>query len=88
MHRADIARATGAEMFLTPEHDGRIIADVVAEWARRHGKPFTLALTGPAGGEYIGGQDGDRITLDAVEFCRTLAGRANGAGLLAQQVPF
>ena len=45
MHRADIARATGAEMFLTPEHDGRIIADVVAEWARRHGKPFTLALT-------------------------------------------
>ena len=25
-----------------PEHDGRIVADVVAEWARRHGQPFTL----------------------------------------------
>ena len=53
MHRVDIARATGREMVLTPEHDGRIIADVVAEWARRHGQPFTLTLTGPAGGEFV-----------------------------------
>ena len=88
MHRVDIARATGREIELTPEHDGRIIADVVAEWARRHGQPFTLTLTGAAGGEYVSGENGEHITIDAVEFCRTLSGRAAGTGLLAQEVPF
>ena len=88
MHRVDIARATNREMELTPDHDGRIVADVVAEWARRHGEPFTLTLTGPVGGEYISGENGERITIDAVEFCRTLSARATGAGLLAQAVPF
>ena len=88
MHRVDIARATDREVELTPEHDGRIIADVVAEWARRHGAPFTLTLTGSAGGEYISGENGEHITIDAVEFCRTLSGRAAGTGLLTQEVPF
>lgn len=88
MHRVDIARATGREVALTPEHDGRIIADVVAEWARRHGTPFTLVLTGPAGGEYISGENGEHITIDAVEFCRTISDRAKGSGLLTQEVPF
>jgi uncharacterized protein (TIGR03083 family) len=88
MHRVDIARATGREIVLTPEHDGRIIADVVAEWARRHGRPFTLTLTGPAGGEFVAGDGGDAITIDAVEFCRALAGRADATGLLTQEVPF
>jgi uncharacterized protein (TIGR03083 family) len=91
MHRVDIARATGREMELTPEHDGRIIADVVAEWARRHGTPFTLTLTGPAGGAFVSGENGENgehITIDAVEFCRTLSGRATGTGLLTQEVPF
>ena len=88
MHRVDIARATGRELTLTPEHDGRIVADVVAEWARRHGQPFTLTLTGPAGGEFVGGAGGEHLTLDAVELCRILAGRAEGSGLLAQEVPF
>jgi uncharacterized protein (TIGR03083 family) len=31
MHRIDLARATGRPPALTPEHDGRIVADVVAE---------------------------------------------------------
>lgn len=88
MHRVDIARATGREMELSPEHDGRIIADVVAEWARRHGAPFVLTLTGPAGGTYVLGDDGEQITIDAVDFCRTLSGRATGTGLLTQEVPF
>lgn len=88
MHRVDIARATGRPMEVTPEHDGRIVADVVAEWARRHGTPFTLTLTGPAGGEYVSGDNGEQITIDAVEFCRTLSGRATGTGLLSQEVPF
>jgi uncharacterized protein (TIGR03083 family) len=89
MHRIDIARATGRDLVLTPDHDGRIVADVVAEWARRHGAPFTLTLTGPAGGEYIARDGGtDHITLDAIEFCRILSGRGQGSGLLAVPVPF
>lgn len=88
MHRVDIARATGRPMHLTVNHDGRIVADVVAEWARRHRSPFALSLTGPAGGEYVSGHGGEHITIDAVEFCRTLSGRATGSGLLSQEVPF
>jgi uncharacterized protein (TIGR03083 family) len=88
MHRVDITRATDHDLMLTPEHDGRIVADVVAEWARRHGRPFTLNLHGPAGGIFIHEGGGEEITLDAVEFCRTLSGRATGDGLLTQEVPF
>lgn len=90
MHRVDVARATCRELMLTPEHDGRIVADVVAEWARRHGQPFELVLTGALGGTFVAGDRGDReqVTIDAVEFCRTLSGRAEGTGLLTQEVPF
>src|SRR3954447_20082862 len=49
MHRIDLARATGGTLEVTAEHDGQIVADVVAEWAKLHGQPFTLTLTGPAG---------------------------------------
>lgn len=88
MHRVDIARATGSYLQLTADHDGRIVADVVAEWARRHGSPFTLTLTGPAGGTYVSGENGEHVTIDAIEFCRMLSGRATGSGLLTQEVPF
>ena len=88
MHRVDVARASGREMELTSEHDGRIVADVVADWARRHGAPFTLTLTGPAGGTYVSGDNGEHITIDAIDFCRTLSGRALGTGLLTREVPF
>ncbi|MGI5131394.1 maleylpyruvate isomerase family mycothiol-dependent enzyme [Pseudonocardia sp. CA-107938] len=88
MHRVDIATATGRPLELTAEHDGRIVADVVAEWARRHGRPFRLQLTGPAGGRFTGGTGGPELCLDAIEFCRTLARRLPGEGLLAQEVPF
>jgi hypothetical protein len=88
MHRVDIAHAVGRPMVLTAEHDGRIVADVVAEWARRHGRPFDLRLDGPAGGAYTSGVGGEQITIDAVEFCRILSGRSSGAGLLEQEVPF
>ena len=88
MHRIDICRATGAELVLTPDHDGRIIADVVAEWARRHGQPCSLILEGPAGGSYISGAGGPHLQLDAVHFCRLLSGRGDAEGLLAQHVPF
>ncbi|WP_448625709.1 maleylpyruvate isomerase family mycothiol-dependent enzyme [Geodermatophilus sp. URMC 64] len=88
MHRVDISRATGRELQLTPEHDGRLVADVVAEWAARHGRPYRLHLTGPAGGEWSTGTGGPELELDAVEFCRVVSGRGSGTGLLAEQVPF
>ncbi|MDQ3108219.1 MAG: maleylpyruvate isomerase family mycothiol-dependent enzyme [Actinomycetota bacterium] len=89
MHRVDIARATGCELVLSADHDGRLVADVVAEWARRHGQPFTLHLEGLAGGTFTTGPGtGETLTLDAVEFCRILSGRASGTGLLTQEVPF
>ena len=88
MHRVDISRATGRDLVLTPEHDGRLVADVVAEWASRHGRPYRLRLTGPAGGTWSAGTDGPELELDAVEFCRIISGRGTGTGLLTQQVPF
>lgn len=75
MHRIDIAAATDCDLVLTAKHDGRIVEDVVLEWAERHGQPFELVLGGPAGGSYRSGNGGPRIEMDAVEFCLVLAGR-------------
>lgn len=88
MHRADIARATGAKHVLTADHDGVIVADVVAEWSERHGQPYTLHLTGPAGGSWARGEAGPLIETDAVDFCRLVSGRGHASGLLTTQVPF
>jgi uncharacterized protein (TIGR03083 family) len=88
MHRVDLARAIGHELHLTSDHDGQIVADVVAEWAERHGAPYRLTLTGPAGGAWTSGRGGEEITLDAIEFCRIVSGRATGTGLMSTQVPF
>ncbi len=88
MHRVDLARATGRPMKLTADHDGVIVADVVAEWAGRHGHPCRLTLTGPAGGSWSYGADGEWLDLDAVEFCRLVSGRGAADGLLSAHVPF
>jgi uncharacterized protein (TIGR03083 family) len=88
LHRIDIGRATGRDIALTPDHDGRIVADVVADWARRHGQPFTLVIDGSAGGTFVAAGGGETHELDAVEFCRILSGRATGSGLLNTEVPF
>jgi uncharacterized protein (TIGR03083 family) len=91
MHRIDLANAIDEPPELSAGHDGRIVAEVVAEWARRHGQPFRLELTGPAGGSYAHHSDAvgaDHLELDAVEFCRALSGRAQATGLLATVVPF
>jgi uncharacterized protein (TIGR03083 family) len=88
MHRMDICAATGRQPVLTPEHDGRLVDDVVREWAAAHGSPYSLELTGPAGGGWGTGGAGERLVLDAVDFCRTVSGRLPGSGLLAQPVPF
>jgi len=57
----------------------------------RNRSPFILELTGPAGGTYASGPapvDAERLSLDAVDFCRALAGRAAAPGLLSTVVPF
>jgi uncharacterized protein (TIGR03083 family) len=88
MHRVDTTRAVGRPMELTAGHDGVLVADAASEWASRHGQPCTLRLTGPAGGTWAWGSGGPATELDAIEFCRTISGRAPGDGLLSQQVPF
>jgi hypothetical protein len=87
VHRIDIARAAGIAPELTAEHDGRIVADILAEWSRRHGQPYTLTLRGPAGGDFTGGHGGEEQAVDAVEFVRILSGRAEGAGVLRHKLP-
>lgn len=87
MHRLDICRATGRLPELTGEHDGRIVADIVAEWGRRHGRPFELVLSGPAGGAYRSGTGGPTLQGDAVEFCRSLCGRGESVPF-DTEVPF
>jgi uncharacterized protein (TIGR03083 family) len=86
MHRVDIARAAGADLVLTPEHDGRIVADIVADWAATHVSQFLLQLTGPAGGAFRRGQ-ADPVTVEAAEFVRIVSGRAVGEGVLAHPLP-
>jgi hypothetical protein len=87
MHRVDIAHAVGVAPQVTAEHDGRIIADILAEWSRRHLQPYTLTLTGPAGSDFRVGDGGEPQTIDAVDFTRVLSGRAEGPGILRHKLP-
>jgi uncharacterized protein (TIGR03083 family) len=87
MHRLDISAAAGVDVHVTPDHDGRLVDDVVREWAARHGQPYTLELTGPAGGVW-GTGGGEHIRLDALDFCRIVSGRGDATGLLTVGVPF
>jgi hypothetical protein len=74
-------------MQLSADHDGRLVADIVAEWASIHGEPFELVLEGPAGGKFSQGVDGERVEIDAIEFVRVLSGRRPGAGVLSHPLP-
>ena len=86
-HRIDIHAAIDRPMRLSADHDGRLVADIVAEWASIHGQPFELVLDGPAGGKYSQGVDGERVDIDAIDFVRTLAGRLPGTGVLSNPLP-
>ena len=76
-------------MELTAEHDGRIVADAVAEWARRHGTRRSCSNSRD-GRRHVRARPRRRaLAMDAVEFCRIISGRPAAAeGLLAVQVPF
>src|SRR5438105_11340361 len=86
-HRIDIHAAIDRPMQLTADHDGRLVADIVAEWASIHSQPFELVLEGPAGGTFSQGDDGERVEIDAVDFIRTLSGRLTATGVLNNALP-
>jgi hypothetical protein len=86
-HRIDLSAATGRDMKLSADHDGRLVGDIVAEWASIHGEPFELVLEGPAGGKFSQGVDGERVEIDAIEFVRVLSGRRPGTGILTHPLP-
>ena len=75
LHRIDIARATGRDLVVDEATEGKIVADVVAEWAERHGQAFDLSLEGAAGGRYAHGEGGVSLAMDALELCWILSGR-------------
>src|SRR5580692_2919487 len=86
-HRIDIHAAIGRPMHLTADHDGRLVADIVLEWADIHGQPFELVLDGAAGGKFSQGVDGERVEMDALDFLRALSGRLPGVGVLSHPLP-
>jgi uncharacterized protein (TIGR03083 family) len=86
-HRIDINAAIGRPMDLEPHHDGRLVADIVREWAELHGEPFDLHLTGTAGGTFSQGESGQYVQMDALDFIRTLSGRLPGTGVMRHPLP-
>lgn len=88
LHTVDIERATGVTADRSGDIDARIIHDGVGEWMGRHGQPVRLHLTGPAGGTFCQGDGGPELTLDAIEWARTVSGREQGEGLLAHPLLF
>jgi uncharacterized protein (TIGR03083 family) len=84
MHRVDLSRAIGRTFDATAQHDGRIVADIIAEWGTTHADPFTLKLTGPAGGTYVrdSADPNDCLEMDAIDCCRILSGRGTPVGVL------
>ncbi|MDQ6882951.1 MAG: maleylpyruvate isomerase family mycothiol-dependent enzyme [Candidatus Dormibacteraeota bacterium] len=88
IHRVDISRATGREMVMTADHDGRIVEDLVIDWAKRHGQPFSLVLTGPAGGRFQIGRPVSTTEVDAIEFARALSGRGTRPETLGTRAVF
>ena len=87
MHRIDTCRAVGLQPALTPEHDGRLIEDMVSEWVKLYDLSITLHLDGPAGGTYVSGTGSEKLTMDAVEWIWILSGRGSATGLLQKELP-
>lgn len=83
MHRADLCRATGQRMVLTPEHDGRLVALMMADLADKLARerwPHTvdLALEGDITPVYRFGDKAEpdaTVSIDLVEFNRLASGR-------------
>jgi len=83
MHRLDLCRATQREMVLTPEHDGRIVALVMRDVAKKLAAPLRTAsvgyhLSGRVGGTWQLGAKvppAATIQLDVLDFNLLASGR-------------
>ena len=92
MHRHDIARVTGREMVVTPEHDGRLLALVIRDLGRKlegqlQDRTIDLLLTGQAGGAFCFGSGSNAdavIEMDTATFNRLASGRLPAEAALAQ----
>lgn len=83
MHRADICRATGKTMYLTEEHDGRILdlvaADVYESITDKFEGTIELTLSGAVERTYHFSNQSEpytHITIDALEFNRLASARS------------
>jgi uncharacterized protein (TIGR03083 family) len=83
MHRYDICAATGKKMVVTPEHDGRIVALILRDVARKlkselKGRTIALHLLGEAGGDYLFGSSSSpdcSLEIDVFDFNLRASGR-------------
>ncbi|MBK8048890.1 MAG: maleylpyruvate isomerase family mycothiol-dependent enzyme [Anaerolineales bacterium] len=83
MHRYDICAATGKKMIVTPEHDGRIVALVVRDIARKLKKQLAersvlLQLRGALDGDFLFGRalkPDCTIEMDFFDFNLRASGR-------------
>ncbi|MDQ3956822.1 MAG: maleylpyruvate isomerase family mycothiol-dependent enzyme [Actinomycetota bacterium] len=75
VHKIDICDAVGRDAALG-DADGRVIADMLKDWARRSGADARIELTGPGGGIFLAGSGtAASIATDAPGMTRRLAGR-------------
>ncbi|MBV9280803.1 MAG: maleylpyruvate isomerase family mycothiol-dependent enzyme [Chloroflexi bacterium] len=94
MHRLDVARATGREMVLTPQHDARMTALVVRDLAaslpeRVNGATVVVELRGAAGGAWRIGRDEQTsavLTMDALDFHLLASGCITVGDMLARSL--
>lgn len=83
MHRLDLCRATGREMVMTPDHDGRLVALIMRDLGKKlAAKLRTMSLvyhlSGPIGGRWqLGAEGAPRATihLDVLDFNLLASGR-------------
>ena len=83
MHRLDLSRATGREMVMTPEHDGRIVALVVRDLEKKLAAKLRTTsvvyhLSGSIGGMWLLGakvSPAATIQLDVLDFNLLASGR-------------
>lgn len=83
MHRADLCRATHQRMVLTPEHDGRLVALMLRDLARKRARrpqaeTIDLELTGDITLAYRFGNKpapDATVRIDLIEFNRLASGR-------------
>jgi uncharacterized protein (TIGR03083 family) len=87
MHRYDICAATGKQMVVTAEHDGRIVALVLRDAARKlkaglAQRTVAVRLVGEAGGEYLFGRSFSAdctLEMDVFDFNLRASGRIKAA---------